>query len=96
MVIYFTLKNGYVNGWGTTPSGEGNEIKLEVDKDHEVLHNPEIFKYENGELIKDEERQKKLKRETEKEENRPTGEEINEMALLELAELVAKTMKGGD
>lgn len=92
MVIYFKLKDGYVNGWGSTSSGDDDEIKLEVSDGHEVLRNPEIFKYEDGELIKDEERQKELKEEAEKEDNGMSIEDQNSVAILELAESL---LKGG-
>lgn len=93
MVIYFKLKNGYLEGYGSTPNNEEGEIKLEISDDHEVLRNPEIFKYENGELIKDEERQKQLIEESNVSENRLTDDEVNAIALMELTEMV---MGGGE
>lgn len=76
MQIYFTLTpENRLTGWGSTPSGVEGEISLEVADDAEVLINPEVFKYENGELIKDEDYQKELIDEAEKERNKPSVDE---------------------
>lgn len=60
VTIYFTLIDGYVSGWSSTPSGTDHELHADVENDHEVLRNPEIFKLVDGELFKDEERQQQL------------------------------------
>ena len=44
---------------GSTPMGEGS-VEIEVEEGHEILGNPFIFKWENGELIKDVEYQNQL------------------------------------
>lgn len=81
MVIYIDLDdNGYLSFWSSTRSNE-NDIQLDVPRKHEALYNPEIFKYENGELIKDEERQQQLIDEAREKENQPSSLEIESMIL---------------
>jgi len=74
--IYLTLdENGYVDGWGSTRSTE-NDIELELDNDHEFFKTDfSCWKYEDGKLVFDEERQQKLIEEYEREQNKPTDEE---------------------
>ncbi|GGP07889.1 hypothetical protein GCM10011346_05940 [Oceanobacillus neutriphilus] len=91
MVIYFNVVKGYLDGWSST--SEGFEYKLEVENTHEVLINPFIFKFENGELIKDEEYQKQLIGQEEIRKSIPNSEEINAIAILELAEMVFMTKR---
>lgn len=78
--IYFTLdESGHLNGYSSTPSPNPEEISLEVEENHEVLRNPFVFKYENGELIKDVEYQQQLIREREeREKNEMSPEEMKE------------------
>src|SRR5699024_12644873 len=91
MVIYINLDDdNYLTGWGSTQSN-GN-IKIYIS-DEEVLSNPEIFKYEDGELIKDEEKQKELIKEREEEENAPSkidelieSDNTNALATMDLSE----------
>ncbi|MEK4201143.1 MULTISPECIES: hypothetical protein [unclassified Cytobacillus] len=98
MKIYFNLIDGRLDGWSST--SPGNMYEAEVPEDHEVLSNPYIFKYENDEFIKDTEYQNQLIAEAEKESNVPNQEEINAVAILELAELISQmaitSMKGGE
>jgi len=87
-LIYITLnENGYVNGWGSTRSTE-NDIELELDENHEFFKTDyQCWKYENGELVFDEEKQQRLIEEYEREQNKPTEQErieALENALLEL------------
>lgn len=93
--IYFLLnQDGFLlDGYSFNPSNSDEEVFIEVDKQHEVLINPDVFKYVDGELIKDEERQQQLNEKREKEEQKISKEERNEMAMLELANLVAE-LKG--
>lgn len=89
MVIYFNLtKDGYLTGWSSTQSTK-NDVKVYVNRDHEVLTNPEVFKYVDGELIKDENRQQQLIKEYEQEQNKLSIEDQNSIAVLELAESIA-------
>jgi hypothetical protein len=54
MVIYFTLDSeGRLEGVSSHPSNVDGEISMDIREHHEVLTNPFIFKYENGELVKD-------------------------------------------
>jgi hypothetical protein len=54
MVIYFTLDSeGRLEGVSSHPSNVDGEISMNIREDHEVLKNPFIFRYENGELVKD-------------------------------------------
>ncbi|WP_147402722.1 hypothetical protein [Caldibacillus debilis] len=61
---------------------------MEVEENHEVLRNPFIFKYENGELIKDVEYQQQLIREREAIESQPTVEERIQIIQAALDELI--------
>ena len=87
-MIYITInENGYVNGWGSTRSTE-NDIELELDENHEFFKTDyQCWKYVDGELVFDEEKQKQLIEEYEREQNKPTDKErleALENALLEL------------
>lgn len=75
MVIYIDLKDEYVTGWSSTPSE--NSIKINVCENHEVLNNPFIFKYVDGELVKDEEKQQEMIDES----NKPNETEIKSMMM---------------
>lgn len=78
MKIYVNIDDeNRLQGWGSTRGSEF-DIELHVDENHEVLRNPFIFKYENGELIKDVEYQQQLIREREERNNQPTFEELKE------------------
>ena len=88
MIVYITLdENGYVDGWGSTRSSE-NDIEIELDDNHEFFKTDfACWKYENNELVFDEEKQKQLTEEYEREQNRPSEQErieALENALLEL------------
>lgn len=84
--IYFSLdEEGYLDGWGSTPSSE-DCFCMEVPKDHEVLRNAIIFKFVDGELIKDEERQQELIDQHERESNKLSAVDLNTLALFELAQ----------
>ncbi len=85
ITIYFNLDNqGYVDGFSTTECV--SEHKINVSESHDVLSNPFIYKLVDGELVKDEERQRVIIEENEKQRNQPTLEELNALAILELAE----------
>lgn len=86
MVIYFNIINGHLNGWSS--SKEGYEYELKVPDNHEVLINPEIFKFEDGELIKDEVYQRQLIEKESQENAKPTDEELNPIAIMELTEML--------
>lgn len=76
MKIYFTLdENNRLTGWQSNPSYVDGEIELEVDDDHEVLQRTMIYKYIDGELVKDEEYLEELKEEYEQDRNKPTENE---------------------
>src|SRR5699024_1841732 len=99
MVIYINLDDdNYLTGWGSTQSN--CNIKIYIP-DEEVLSNPEIFKYEDGELIKDEEKQKELIKEREEEEEKETSkidelietDNTNALATMDLSERVLKEIE---
>lgn len=69
MKIYLSVRDGRVIGFGSSPSSE-SDIEMNVSNDHEVLAYPVIFKYENGQLVKDEEYQQQLIKEKEERINR--------------------------
>ena len=88
MKIYLTLdEDGYVDGWGNSRSSD-NDIEIELDDNHEFFKTDfACWKYEDGELVFDEERQQKLIEEYEREQNKPTEQErieALENAMLEL------------
>ena len=87
MIIYITLKDGYVDGWGSARSSD-DDIEIELDDNHEFFETDhQCWKYEKGELVFDEERQQKLIEEYEREKNKPSEQErleALENALLEL------------
>lgn len=88
MKVYIYIdENSYVNGWSSTRSTE-NDIELELDNDHEFFKTDfACWKYEDGELVFDEEKRQKLIEEFEREQNIPTEQErieALEKALLEL------------
>lgn len=88
MIIYIALDDkNYVDGWGSTRSNE-DEIELQLDKEHEFFDSDfSCWKYENDELIFDEEKRDRLIVEREAEENKPIEQErieALESALLEL------------
>ena len=89
MKIHLTLdENGYVDGWGSTSSHVDNEVEIELDDTHKFFKTDfACWKYEDGKLVFDEERQQKLIEEYEREQNRPCEQErieALENALLEL------------
>ena len=89
MIVYITLdENGYVDGWGSTSSHVDNEIEIDLDENHEFFKTDfSCWKYENNELVFDEEKQKQLIEEYDRERNRPSEQErleALESALLEL------------
>lgn len=89
MKIYFTLDDdGYVNGWGSTRSTE-NDIELELADNHDFFKTDfQCWKYVDGELVFDEEKQQQLIEEYEREKNKPSETDILAMAVMDLAELV--------
>ena len=89
MKIYFTVDDkGYLNGWGSTPSYVEGENELDIEDDHDIFtSDSSCWKYENGKLVFDEERQQQLIEEYEREKNKPTETErleVVENALLEM------------
>ncbi|USK77675.1 hypothetical protein [Peribacillus frigoritolerans] len=53
MKVFFHIgPDNRIKGWGDTKGSE-NDLELDLPKDHEALRNPYVFRYENGELIKD-------------------------------------------
>ncbi|MGG4180787.1 hypothetical protein ABEW03_16010 [Virgibacillus pantothenticus] len=83
--IYFTIdENNRLNERSSTSMRREDEYCIEVDENHEVLHNARVFKYENDELIKDIEYQKQLIEESNREESEPTESELSDLAMIEL------------
>lgn len=55
MKVFFHVgQDNRINGWGSTRGSE-NDVELDLPEDHEAVRNPYVFRYENGELIKDSE-----------------------------------------
>ncbi|SDM14530.1 hypothetical protein [Sediminibacillus halophilus] len=57
MKIYLFVDGDRVTGYGDRPSYTPHEIEIEVAENHEVLRNSRIFRYVDGELIRDDEHQ---------------------------------------
>ena len=71
--------------FGSTRSTE-NDIELELEEDHEFFKSDyQCWKYENGELVFDEEKQQQLIEAYEREQNKPT--ELERIEALENAML---------
>ena len=88
MVVYISVDaNNYLTGWSSTRSNV-DDIEVNISRNHEALSNPEIFKYIDGELVKDEVKQQELIDERIQAENKPDKVTRNEMAILELASMV--------
>src|SRR5690625_388828 len=95
--IYFSLDDdGYVYGGISEGVMTGASImSLEVDSDHEIFNSdPSAFKYTDGELIKDEQKQQELIDNSQKEESKLSEDDSNSLAILELAEKLY--LKGGN
>ncbi|MFD2210167.1 hypothetical protein ACFSMW_10600 [Virgibacillus halophilus] len=92
--IYFeTDDKGYVDGWGSTRSKD-DEVELEIDKGHDFFESDShAWKYVEGNLVFDEERNKELLEENDK--KKPSKEEVRSIAILELAERIA-ALEGGE
>jgi len=91
MKVYFTVdENGFVNnGWSSTPSFAEGEIELELDKEHEFFKSDyQCWKYENGELVFDEEKRQRLIEEYEREQNKPSELDTLALAIMELGKLI--------
>ena len=74
MKIFLYVKGNKVMGWGSTRSDE-TDIEIQVSPDHEVIRNPFIFTYGNGQLKKDEVYQQQLIKEQEEQSKKPTLEQ---------------------
>ncbi|MYL56208.1 hypothetical protein GLW20_01655 [Virgibacillus halodenitrificans] len=93
MKLYSTLDaNGHLTGAWYPPSGVPDEIEVEVPKDHEAWRNAEVFKFENGTLIKDTAYQQQLINEEQAKHEQPSDDEMNAIAIMELTKMI---MGGG-
>ncbi|MCU6603845.1 hypothetical protein OCO53_25730 [Peribacillus frigoritolerans] len=55
MKVFFNVgQDNRILGWGST-KGSDNDVELDLPEDHEAIKNPYIFRYADGELIKDDE-----------------------------------------
>ncbi|MEP9408579.1 hypothetical protein ABKP09_19870 [Peribacillus frigoritolerans] len=53
MKVFFSVgQDNRITGWGSSKGSE-NDVELDLAEDHEAIRNPYVFRYENGELIKD-------------------------------------------
>ena len=74
MKIFVQVKDGRVNGWGST-RGNATDIEMDIPSNHEMIKNPFVFTYQNGQFTKDENYQQQLVNEQEKQDNKPSIEE---------------------
>jgi hypothetical protein len=82
MKIYLQVQNSRVIGLGETRSAD-TDIEFTVNDDHEVLKNPFVFTYANGQLTKDEVFQEQQIQEKEEQRNKPTVDQ--QLALMQKA-----------
>jgi hypothetical protein len=95
VTIYFTTDgNNHLTGQGSTPSTP-QDIELDVPDNHEVLLNPFIFKYVNGELVKDTVYQQHLITQRKAREAEPTLEEQLSSVKKQNADLAFELMMKG-
>lgn len=89
--IYFTVgDDGYIEGGISEGRMIGDSIcSIEIRGDHDIFtSDSSCWKYENGKLVFDEERQQQLIEEYEREKNKPSETDVLAMAVMDLAELV--------
>lgn len=86
--IYFTVDdNGFLEGYSSNSMLLENEICIELEETHELFSNPfSIFKYEDGEIIKDDEAEDNYIKEEIASDNKPTLKEENEILKKQLDE----------
>lgn len=87
MKIYFDIDNeGFLNGWGSTRSSE-SEFSLTLENNHEFFKSDVYsWKYVDGEIFFDEEKNIKVTEQYEKEKNKLSVDDLNTLALFELAQ----------
>ncbi|MBM7598076.1 hypothetical protein JOC34_000433 [Virgibacillus halotolerans] len=93
-IYLLTDVDGYVSITSSTSLRNENEQTIEVSKDHEVLRNSEIFKYVDGKLIKDVDKQRQLKAEANDKPDKLTDDEMNAIAIMELSEKIMNIEMG--
>jgi len=93
LIIYIQIgENRYIDGWGTTKSTD-DDVQIELDENHELFKTDiHCWKYENGELVFDEEKRQKLIEEYEREQKKPSESDMLALAIMELGQLI---MNGG-
>ncbi|GGB56899.1 hypothetical protein GCM10011409_38090 [Lentibacillus populi] len=92
MLFYFSVdENKRLQGVSSSPSGNPDEIAFEFDDDHEIVKDPMMsffYKYIDGALIKDTEYMEQCEKEFKEKQNKPSIDEMNAVAILELAETI--------
>jgi len=86
VTIYINIdERHFVTGWGSTYSE--NSHKLVLEKNHDFFSSDiHCWEYVDGELRFDEEEKNRLLDEFEKEQNKLSADELNTLALFELAQ----------
>lgn len=89
MVVFLEVgEDDYVISWGS----DGGDVSIELEEDHDFFTTDvRAWKYVDGDLVFDEEKQQQIAGEYEREQSKPTEIERLEDALLELAMM---TMNG--
>jgi hypothetical protein len=87
MKRFIQLDGERVIGWGSTRGSEA-DVEIDVADDHEVVRNPFVFTYQNGELVKDEAYQQQLIQEYEVQMNKPSVEQQLKMMQQALDDLI--------
>lgn len=87
-------ENGYLRTKSSTSMRNENEIQITLPDDHPI-HNDNymVYRYVDGELVKDVGYQERLIEEEQEKQSKPSDEELNAIALMELTALI---MEGGE
>lgn len=95
MLIYLSInKENRVIGCGST-RGSSSDIEVDIPSNHEVFKNPLIYKYENGQLVKDAVYQQKLINDSKAAESQPTLREELQQLKKQNADLAYSLMLKG-
>jgi len=74
MKIFIQVNEERVIGWGSTRGTEA-DVELEVEEGSEIIRNPYVYTYKNGELETDEVYRQQLNNEKEEQLKKPSIEQ---------------------
>lgn len=89
MWYFLEDENGYLSVKSSTSMRNENEISVVIPDDHPIhTDNFMTYRYENGELIKDEAYHQRLIEEEQYDQSKPSDDELNAIAVMELTEML--------